>query len=66
MIAYCLGHIRRLKNADSAQISAFLIHYNFIRPHAGIGGITPARAAGIHISSVGSWRTLINHATLAA
>ena len=66
MIADLIGHIRGLKNANSAQISAFLVHYNFVRPHAGLGGITPARAAGIHISSMGSWRTLINHAALAA
>ena len=66
MIADCLGHIRGLKNADSAQIRAFLIHYNFVRPHAGLGGITPAWAAGIHINGMGIWRTLINHATLAA
>ena len=66
MIADLLGRIRGLKNADSAQIRAVLIHYNFVRPHAGLGGITPARAAGIHINGMNSWRTLINHAALAA
>ena len=58
--------IRGLQRMDSTHVRSLLIHYNFIRPHAGLGGITPARAAGINVSGSCSWRVLIQNAALAA
>ena len=50
---------------DSPMIRAFLIHYNFFRPHMGLDGMTPAEAAGIKICG-DKWRVLIQNAAMAA
>jgi transposase-like protein len=41
--------MRGLKGIQSAKLitDAWLVHYNFFRPHEGLGGITPATAAGV-------------------
>jgi putative transposase len=39
-------------------------YYNYIRPHQGIGGLTPAEMAGIHIDLTGNrWMTMIGLAS---
>ena len=44
-----LGRIRGMK-ADSPSVASLMVTYhNFFRPHAGIGGRTPAEAANIEI-----------------
>ena len=57
---------RGLQRTDSTLVRASLLHYNFIRPHRGLGGITPAAAAGINVRGTNTWLTLIQHAALAA
>ena len=61
-----LGTARGIQRTDSTLVVASLLHYNFVRPHLGLGGITPARAAGITIRGTNVWLTLIQHAALAA
>lgn len=41
--------MRSLKHQDSAQelLEAYRVWYNYVRPHMGIGGLTPAQAAEI-------------------
>ena len=69
-----LGRIRGMK-ADSPSVASLMITYhNFFRPHAGIGGRTPAEAANIEIvpepgaesRSREDWITFIQNAALCA
>ena len=57
---------RGLQRTDSTLVRASLLHYNFVRPHRGLGGITPARAAGLDVRGTNMWLILIQHAALAA
>ena len=43
-----------------------ILHYNYIKPHSGIGNRTPAEAAGIDIRGADRWLTLIQNAVSAA
>ena len=61
-----LGTARGIQKTDSTLVVASLFHYNFVRPHLGLGGITPARAAGVTVRGTNVWLTLIQHAALAA
>jgi hypothetical protein len=39
-------------------------YYNYIRPHQGIGGLTPAEMAGMPIDLTGNkWETMIGLAS---
>ena len=40
------------------------MYHNFIRPHVGLGGRTPAEAVGIAMAEPDKWRTVIGHAAL--
>ncbi len=55
--------MRDLKGEESAQLvmDGWGIHYNFFRPHMGLGGKTPAEAAGIKYS-VKNWIEVVIHA----
>ena len=53
---------RGIKKEDSIIFAIAIIHHNFIKPHGGIGGRTPARAAGIDIRGADTWLTLIQNA----
>jgi hypothetical protein len=35
------------------------IHYNFVKPHMGLEGKTPAEASGIGIEGQNTWRELV-------
>ena len=39
-----LGTARGIQRTDSTLVVASLVCYNFVRPHLGLGGITPAGA----------------------
>ena len=43
-------------------IVATTMHYNFVRPHMGLDGRTPAEAAGIKIVGRDKWMTIIGNA----
>ena len=53
---------RGINSENSLVYRIFLLHYNYVRPHSGIGGKTPAEAAGITIRGRDKWRTLIQNA----
>ena len=58
---------RGMDHDQSAQIMAdgIRINYNFIRPHMGLEGKTPAQAAGLDLGLDGvRWKDLIRRATL--
>ena len=56
---------RGMDNDESAQVMAdgIRINYNFIRPHMGLNGLTPAQAAELDLGLDGiRWKTLIKRA----
>jgi len=55
--------MRGLKAYESTEaiIDGYTVHYNFVRPHQGLDGKTPAQVAGIE--NLSSWRSLIEQAT---
>jgi transposase InsO family protein len=56
--------MRAIKKPDSAMIEGQRIYYNHIRPHQGLGGKTPAQAAGLELDlGENRWRTLIQNAS---
>jgi len=54
--------IRGIKRDDSAILRGMQIHHNFIRPHQGLDGDTPADRAGIRIMGENKWKTIIQNA----
>ncbi len=55
--------MRGLKRADSPILSGYQIYHNYLRPHAGLNGRTPAEACGIGIRGENKWVTLIKNAS---
>lgn len=56
---------RGINKENSLIYHNFVLHYNYVRPHSGIGGRTPAEAAGIIIQGNNKWLTLIQNAAIA-
>jgi transposase-like protein len=54
---------RNLKNADSPILTGYQIYHNYVRPHMGLNGKTPADLAGIQVKGENKWLTLIQNAT---
>ncbi len=69
-----LGGIRGMKADNPSVVSLMIAYHNFFRPHAGIGGRTPAEAANIEIvpepgaesQSREAWITFIQNSALCA
>ena len=57
---------RGVNREDSPIFRITIIHHNFIKPHGGIGGRTPAEAAGIEVRMYNKWLTLIQNAAAAS
>ncbi|WP_042683962.1 DDE-type integrase/transposase/recombinase [Candidatus Nitrosotenuis chungbukensis] len=55
--------MRGIKRDDSPVISGYQIYHNYIRPHMGLEGKTPADKAGIKIEGENKWITLIQNAS---
>lgn len=55
---------RGLKKEDSPVFSGIKLYHNYVRPHMGLDGQTPADKAGIIIKGDDKWRTLIENASL--
>ena len=53
---------RGLKKPDSPTIAGMKIHHNFVKPHKGLGGTTPAEAAGIDVEGPNKLKTIIQNA----
>ncbi len=55
--------MRGLKRMDTPILKGVQIYHNFIKPHEGLHGRTPAEAAGIKVEGENKWKTLIQNAT---
>jgi len=56
---------RGLKKDDSPAITGIKLYHNYIRPHMGLHGDTPALRSGIEIKGDNKWLTIIQNASLA-
>jgi transposase-like protein len=54
--------VRGLKKEDSSILEGLQIYHNYIRPHMGLNGKTPAEVAGIKVEGDNKWITLIQNA----
>jgi len=54
--------MRGLKKVDTPILAGYQIYHNYIRPHEGLDGKTPAEAAGIKVEGENKWQTLIQNA----
>ena len=55
--------MRGLKKADTLILIGYQIYHNYVRPHEGLDGKTPAEVCGIAIEGHDKWETLIQNAT---
>jgi transposase-like protein/predicted nucleic acid-binding Zn finger protein len=55
--------MRTLEKADTPILDGMQIYHNYIRPHEGLNGMTPAEVAGIKIQGDNKWLTLIQNAS---
>jgi hypothetical protein len=55
--------MRGLKIANTSVLPGYQLYHNFLRPHAGLGNITPAEKCGIKIEGENKWVTLIENAS---
>lgn len=55
--------MRGLKKMDTPILRGYQIYHNYIRPHEGLNGKTPAEACGIEVKGDNKWITLIQNAT---
>ena len=57
--------MRGLKKTDTATLDGQRVYCNYIRPHTGLNGKTPAEAARIDLKLVGNkWLQLIRRAKI--
>lgn len=54
--------VRGVKREDSPLLTGLQIYHNYVRPHMGLKGKTPAEAAGITVEGNDKWLTLIQNA----
>ena len=57
--------MRSLKRDDSPVLAGMQLFHNYFRPHMGLGGRTPAEAAGIRIEGQNPMLTVIQNAAKA-
>jgi transposase-like protein len=55
--------MRGLKKKDTPILSGYQIFHNYLRPHEGLNGKTPAEACGIKVEGQDKWKTLIENAS---
>jgi transposase-like protein len=55
--------MRGLKQTDTPILKGLQIYHNFVRPHEGLNGQTPADRAGIKVEGTDKWMTLIQNAS---
>ena len=55
--------MRGLKKVDTPILKGYQIFHNYIRPHEGLDGKTPAEVCGIKIEGKNKWLTLIQNAS---
>ncbi len=54
--------MRGLKKKDTTILEGMQLYHNFIKPHMGLEGKTPAEACGIQVNGENKWITLIQNA----
>ena len=54
--------MRSLKKDDTPILTGMQIYHNYVRPHMGLEGKTPAEAAGIRVDGKDKWLTIIQNA----
>jgi transposase-like protein/predicted RNA-binding Zn-ribbon protein involved in translation (DUF1610 family) len=54
--------MRGIKTKNSPTLKGMQVYYNFIKPHEGLKGQTPAEACGIQVNGENKWMTLIQNA----
>ncbi|MGA2790691.1 MAG: hypothetical protein ABSF00_07980 [Candidatus Bathyarchaeia archaeon] len=52
-----------MKREDNPLLTGLQIYHNYVRPHMGLDGKTPAEVAGIKINGDDKWLTLIQAAS---
>jgi hypothetical protein len=55
--------MRTLERSDSPIINGMRLYHNFVKPHMGLKGKTPAEEAGISVKGANKWLTLIQNAS---
>jgi len=55
--------MRGLKKENSPILTGYQIFHNYLRPHEGSEGKTPAEACGITVEGKNKWKTLIQNAS---
>jgi transposase-like protein len=55
--------MRGLKTKDTPILTGYQIFHNYVRPHEGLDGKTPAEACGITVQGKNKWLTLIQNAS---
>jgi len=55
--------MRGLKKNDTVILKGYQLFHNYIRPHEGLDGKTPAEACGITVQGKNKWLTLIQNAS---
>jgi len=55
--------MRGLKTKDTPILTGYQIFHNYLRPHEGLDGKTPAEACGIEVKGKNKWQTLIQNAS---
>ena len=55
--------IRGLKKKETPILTGYQVFHNYIRPHEGLDGKTPAEACGINVEGKNKWLTLIQNAS---
>jgi putative transposase len=55
--------MRGLKIDETPILSGYQLFHNYIRPHEGLDGKTPAEACGINVEGNNKWITLIQNAS---
>jgi putative transposase len=55
--------MRNLKKEDSPILKGYQIFHNYVRPHMGLKGKTPADLASIEVKGDDKWLTLIQNAS---
>ena len=54
---------RNLKTANTPILTGYQIFHNYVRPHMGLEGKTPAEVCGIKVEGENKWMTLIQNAS---
>jgi hypothetical protein len=55
--------MRGLKKKDTPLLTGYQIFHNYVRPHVGLNGMTPAEKCCIKIDGDDKWKTIIQNAS---